>query len=75
MHNRNLSNLANSQLTNAGTPEPGGLGGCSSPTVLLMYDVKIEAFDPVRKYTSLFLVKVHSPKVPEPESSGPIEGK
>ena len=34
----------------AGTPEPvGGRGGAAAPTCLLMYDVKIEAFDQKRK--------------------------
>ena len=39
-----------------------GAGGLQPPpTFLLMYDVKIEAFNPIRKYISLFRVKVHSP--------------
>ena len=54
----------------------GGLGALQPPTFLLMYDIKIEAFDPNRKYISFFRVKVHSLlKVSVPESSGPIGGK
>ena len=38
-----------------------GAGGMQHPNFLLMYDVKIETFDPIRKWISFFSVKVHSP--------------